>query len=257
MTNEDYHGDKTHYSSSVLKYALHNMPKFKKHVDGKLSHEETQAMAYGTLVHTLVLEPHLFDLEYCVHEGETTATGLLPKKVVTAWEKKGDQRKLVPRCLVEKAKKAVEAIKAYPPANDLMFGSDDGENESSYFVKCSTSGLNLKFRPDRYLTKRKIIIDLKTASQADFDSFKRAIKWQFDYDLSAYQYTKGMYEVEGDVCEFYWVVVSSEDDPQVAVYKMSQETFQEGKTKFEKAVAKIEFAIEQDKYRLQNEVQEI
>lgn len=63
LSNADYHAHPA-VSSSQLKHMLRTPAHFKASLE--TSKEPSDAMKLGSLVHTLLLEPHLVDYEYTV-----------------------------------------------------------------------------------------------------------------------------------------------------------------------------------------------
>lgn len=76
-SNKDYHANSA-VSRSNLKLFSQRPSLFKKYMEGKLTHDELPAMAFGTAAHTLVLEGmDVFDGQYAVlpadYDGRTKA----------------------------------------------------------------------------------------------------------------------------------------------------------------------------------------
>lgn len=70
-TNREYHSDKSYLSSSSFKLLLQSPAQFhKEHNLGERKvEEEKEHFTAGSLLHTIVLEPHLVDTEYVVFPG--------------------------------------------------------------------------------------------------------------------------------------------------------------------------------------------
>lgn len=70
-TNEQYHSNRTFYSSSALKVLLENVPLFhKKYIlNEKIEEPVNHNFTFGTFVHTLLLEPHLVEKEFTFFSG--------------------------------------------------------------------------------------------------------------------------------------------------------------------------------------------
>lgn len=258
ISNEIYHSDKHYYSSSQLKFALQSASHFKFEVlEKKGKAKKTKAFDLGSLVHTVLLEPHLVDDEYVIYDGETNADGSVPKAAINRYA--NSHPGLTPVSLEQYnfAMLAKTNVDNYPDAKNLFY-SEGCEYESSFFYTCKDTGLRLRFRPDILNLKDAYIVDLKTAVDVDPHQFKKAVCYTWDYDLSAFMYIKGIYDMFGVVCDYYWAVIGKEAMAPVAIYKMSALIQEDGKLKFFKAVDNIKLALESnDDYRYQMKIEEI
>ena len=71
ISNKEYHADRTHISSSGLKLLLADEWEFRrKHIFGHWEDEENAAFAFGTYLHTLILEPHLVQSTTAIYNGK-------------------------------------------------------------------------------------------------------------------------------------------------------------------------------------------
>ena len=71
LSNDEYHADRTHSSSSVLKKALNDPAEYHRvYVLGEEPKSMNQSsLDFGNYVHTTILEPHLLEEEYVVFPG--------------------------------------------------------------------------------------------------------------------------------------------------------------------------------------------
>lgn len=245
LSNTAYHADKDYLSSSVVKLALFGVMAFKSYMDnlGKSEKKSTAALDFGTLVHTIVLEPKEFDNEYVIYDGETTETGLIPAKVRKEQALLHPTKTVVTKAAYNLACKIRKNCELDPKVFDLLF-KDEGENEVSYFTICDHSGFRVKVRLDRGILTRAIIVDLKTAEKIDQYSFQKEVKFNRHYDLSAYMYVMQVLKATGVLCDFYWVVAGKDELAQIAVYKASAQTLLDGQEKYFRAMANIKRAKE-------------
>jgi exodeoxyribonuclease VIII len=258
LSNEDYHSDKHYFSSSQLKHALQSASHFRYEVlDKKGKKKKTKAFDLGSLVHTVLLEPHLFDDEYIVYDGPTNADGSVPK---AAADRYANSHPGLTPVSVEQNNFAMMAranVEKYPFAKELFY-SEGCEYESSFFYKDKETGLRLRFRPDILNLDKKYIVDLKTAVEVDMYQFKKAVCYTWDYDLSAYMYIRGVYEMFGVLCDYYWAVIGKDPTAPIAIYKMSATIRDDGKLKFYKACDNINNALTLgEEIRYQMEPQEL
>lgn len=260
LSNHDYHADKTHFSSSILKEALESAAHFKFNIlqGNKVTDSDNKNFILGNAVHTIILEPHLFDEQYIVVECDANKDGSIPvKDLRMAISKHGEGKTFISQTQYNFAVKARENTLKYPDAAKLLF-STTGESEPSFFAKCDETGLQLKVRPDRIDLDNKFIVDTKTSYSADKYEFTKIIKYDRHYDLSAYMYVKQVYDLTGVICDYYWHVIEKSDLCPVAIYKASQATLEDGKKKFFRACDNIKSALAMpDDVLYQNEIEEI
>lgn len=259
MSNEDYHSDKNYISSSQFKQALSSPHHFKFYVvDKKCTTKATKSMDKGSLVHTVILEPHKLDEEYIIYDarGESNKDGSIKAITKNLLEKKNPGRTAVSGEWYDFAVKARQGFKEYPQANDLLFDTAN-EAEISYFLKCSETGLNIRVRPDILNLNRGYIVDLKTTSTQNIKDFKNHAIYNYHYDLSAYMYVLAIYQATGVLCDFYFAVVGTEELCPLWVYKASETFMSGGKDKFFKAAGNIQAALTLEISRNQLEIEEI
>lgn len=258
MSNEDYHSDRHYFSSSQLKQALVSPAHFKYYtLERNSKHESTPAMELGTLIHMILLEPHLFDSTYVIHTGDTNKDGSIPKASARILEGKYPGLTPISKKWYDMACLARQNIEKYPAANELIY-SKDAEYEPSYFTQCPETGLRLRVRPDMIDLNKGVIVDVKTTYAATKHDFIKDAKYSYHYDLSAWTYLYVIYLLTGQQCEFYFVTIGKEGFVPVAVYKSSLTFLEAGKDKFYKAVENIRSALTlPDNYLYQTEVEEI
>lgn len=257
MSNEEYHSDKAHFSSSQFKEALKSPLHFKFYViDKKGSKKASAAMDKGTLVHTVILEPHLIDAEYIIHSGDTNIDGSVSSASKKILENKNPGKRIVSKAWYDFAVKARRSFEKYPQANELLFDKAN-ESEISYFTTCVHTGLRIRVRPDILNLEKGYIIDLKTSRAKDVMEFKKDAKYNFHYDLSAFQYVQAIYQATGVLCTFYFAVVGTEDMCPVWMLKASEEFMNGGKAKYLKSAYNIQTALTTDNLMSQSEIEDI
>ncbi len=225
LSNKDYHAHPA-LGSSTLKGFLDNPVLAYNRYLRKEKTEPTPAMVFGSLVHTLTLEPHLLEKEYCIIPDHLcTASGVLSKSklAIEELEKltcKGEKPAILKEIL-EGAEKIANIAKNYK--FELSFGSkvvrftiddiresDQVEFEPSYF--CKIDGIELKCRPDMLIhtDQGAIVIDLKTAEESTQKSFIRA-SVNFRYHVQEEHYRTVLAENGIKVLRFLFLVVGKKD----------------------------------------------
>ncbi len=152
---------------------------------------ENQAMRLGTAFHTLALEPNLFVNKYTKDEMST----------------------------LEAMLKSLRSHRSY----QIFFNQKlERKIEITIFAKCPITGLIRKCRPDLYI-KDKALVDLKTTSATDINSFaKRADSLHYEGQAAFYQDTCALIGIY--LPEQYHLIVSSKK-PHDIIVSTYDETF--------------------------------
>lgn len=152
-TIEDYH-NAPGISSTMLKWADNSPATYRHFV---LNPEPpSEAMTFGNILHTLVLEPEKFHDRYFV------APEGMDRRGTNAWKELVSQHKgktVIKFTEFTRAKEMADQARLHPRAALL-----DGLKELSFFWKDPKTGLLCKCRPDN-LTSKGVIVDYKTAEQ--------------------------------------------------------------------------------------------
>jgi exodeoxyribonuclease VIII len=191
---------------------------------------ESAAMAFGSLVHTFVLEPHIAEARYRTRadvDGRTKEG-----KAVRDWEaslatQQGIQ--FVSRSDYDAAVSIATAVRTHLGCSAILSG---GLAEVSGTVD-GFRDINVRIRPD-YLTDRHIV-DLKTCVDGRPDAFSRSVM-TFGYAIQAAFYVDVAQALDGNKRDFYWVAVEKESPYAVAVYKASDAMLQYGRAQYLKAI---------------------
>ena len=233
VDEDEYHADTTHLSASAAKILL-----------GKRPPSPSWVLAFGSLVHMLLLEPGRFEQTYVTADpavigvkadgsraDNPTAT-MAWKRAVEEVEASGlrvtspdDHRR---------AQDMVAAVMAHPTARRLVELSTDREI-SAYGVN-SESGAPVRGRFD--LLGDGFIADLKTIGDASPEGFRKSLTG-FGYHLSAANYLDlaNQHGLDADV--FAFINVEREPTPggqhRVSVCQLTQEALQKGSDDMAKA----------------------
>jgi hypothetical protein len=167
---------------------------------------------FGTLIHTMILEPHL-------------APGAIVQVFADDWRSKDARTKRdearaagklpVLEKDVDRAQAAVAAVMRHPLAAALL---KDGKAEQSWFAKDKDTGLYRKARPDFY-TSNRILVDIKTVASAHPDFLMRRV-----YDGGWFQqapfHCDVAERVEGSPVRGYcWLIVEQKPPHAVVIRK--------------------------------------
>lgn len=213
MTNEAYHALTDWHSSTQLKAHL---PETYKAFTGT-----SPALAFGSLVHTLALEPELaadvVPLDEVAIGVKADGTPAQNPLMTAAWKKavaevEVDGKQVVSQSDWDRAVAMIDAIHDHPEAGPLLF-SDNGVNEES-LLWIDDAGVKHKARPDRRIPGA--IIDIKTTvAQPGSHSLGNTVI-KYGYELAAAHYLAVADGLKLDVDTFIHVWVE-----KVAPYRVT------------------------------------
>lgn len=248
LSNEDYHADRTHYSSSVLKKALKGAQYFYDHVVAKVKEEEMpqDALDLGTYLHTAILEPELLDSTTDVYPMRTRGKGF------DAFKTENYGKTIITMAELETAEEIINRFNTDfvdvgeaedIPCKDLFKG---GKAEESLFTRLE--GVPIKVRFDYIIFKKEYILirDLKTCGgTANSETEADYICKRLGYYLSAALYIDALRTALKDLGYpedfpiYFELVFASKKDHNINVYRISEETIETGRKKYKEAIELI------------------
>lgn len=227
MTNAEYHAAPG-ISSSNLRYLEESV----LHLENKnLFNISTDSMEFGTLVHAMTLEPDSVEKEYAIapkYDGRTKEG----KAIKDEFVKNNVGKIVVSQEDFDMASVMANNIKVI--AGNLL---KNGEPESSFFAE--DNGLLLKCRPDYYIPKLGLIIDVKTIADISEFGIKKSIA-NYRYDRSAAYYPKVLNLLGHEAERFIFIFVESAPPHMVKVREIHLDAMELAKNE-------VEFLL--DKYR--------
>lgn len=244
MPNDRYHQNSTHFSSTTLKKALKGAKYFHESVILRLAEDQMNegALALGNYLHIALLQPHLLESTCEVYPAKTRAG-----KDFKAFQQ-------------DNLGKTIITMNELQTATDIMYqfntqfvdlGDESelacsklfqgGTAEESLFT--SIEGVNIKVRFDyRVEVNGDIVIrDLKTTSSTA-NSVQEAtyICGRYDYFLSAALYVDALKTMYPEGTNVYFdLVFASKQDGRINVYRVGENTLQEGRNRYMKAINNI------------------
>ena len=225
LSNGDYHGDKTHVSSSVIKNAFRGREYFEQCQAS--SSEPTSAMVLGTYLHTLVLEPELVSAEFAFYDGATRRG-----KVWDAFLSENAGKTILTRGDADMAAILMAGYKRCQAALDLF---SDGAAETSFFTVIDD--VNVKVRCD-WLRNNGDIVDLKTTSGGVTDYEVVQTIRRYSYHLSAALYLDVVKQHTGKDGDFYFVFMSKKTG-ETRCFKASDQMIQMGRERYKQGLTNI------------------
>lgn len=253
MSNEEYHA-RPEYSSSQLKDLLRSAAHFYSYNIAKEHEKESKKhLDFGTLAHTLFLEPEKFEAEFVVLPADApkpptdvmrnaknpSADSLARIEWWDAWQAQNGLKITISEEQLAGATRIVDSLKALSMYEVMQ--NNPGMAEASIFFTDPIYDLQLRVRPDYHIIPcdafpSGLIIDVKTANDARPMAFSKACG-NFAYDLSAAMYREGFqqyYKTENKPDFIY--LVGESDAPFVGKqYKASDLFLSVGETRYRKA----------------------
>lgn len=226
-TNEEYHAYRDAVSTSTLKQLLRSAAHLKAYWEAPS--KPTNARLIGNAVHAAVLEPNSFVSQYVVWDGDRRG------KKYEEFEKANVGKSILKVSEKQDVVGMRDSVMAYEeyPIGELI---RTGINETSIVWVDEETGVRCKVRPDN--RNDYGIFDLKSTDDARPRAFIRLQCVPLDYDLQAYMYTEGVYQLTGKRLDFYFIAVEASAPYATWVHQASEAMLASGERKFRLALRK-------------------
>ena len=257
LANEEYHGS-FGLSSSNLKVLLEHTPAHLEH-SFAVPTEPSANMQLGTAVHTMVLEPDTVKDEIVIAPEVNRRTNA-GKAEWLEFEAASVGKIGLKQEDYNKARRMADSVMAHPIAGILL---RDAVPESSIYWWYRSMDPDddiqyremLKVRPDALCRSHPVIVDLKTTVDATYSGFIRSTQ-RYHYHVSAAMYLEGVNQCRplldelGRVAftKFLFVCVESAEPYLTAVYELSDEYLDIGKTLYRRALRTLRDAREAEEF---------
>ena len=226
-----YHAELERQSCSMLKPLLLSPAHYRAQFFQRRT--SSPAMSFGTLVHTLVLEPHLLHQQYLV-----IPEGLRPSS------KDGRQlaashpgRELISEFDMYQARSLAQQI-LDKPYKGRPFGRyvEEGVPEVTFFYSDPVTGVPCRARLD--LWHPDFLFDLKTTRHSGGGRFTQAAV-DLHYDFQAYMYCLADATHEGRGAARPFVFIGANNSPPFGVAAMAAGTsfIENGRAKYQRALS--------------------
>ena len=244
-TNEQYHADTQRVSNSMLSVLQRSPQEYQqRYVTKTMPHPKpSEAMALGTLVHCMALEPHEVANRFIFKPygmDRRTREGKL------AWQTLVESGKdIVTLEQFETAQACWQAL-AYHDQIGVALRAD-GIIEQR--IDWHRGGLAMRCKPDKVIPTMRLIIDVKTSADASPKEFARSVA-NYGYARQAALYKDA---VEATYCDnqqeefrFLFAVVCTEPPYEVACYELSDEAMRYGYRNADTLISELQVRIERD-----------
>ena len=203
--------------------------------------EATPAMNVGSAFHTMLLEPHLFDKEFCVMPNldRRTKGG---KQMYEEFLSENHGKMILTVDQFEKVRDMVELVGQHEIVTTLL---DEAVFEQSIFWTDIETGIQFKARPD--IWSSKMVVDLKTTADASAYKLQRSAL-EYGYYLQAGMAFEACKAI-GKPFEMFVMLAVEKERPHVpAVYMMDDDALQFGIDQFQRYKKQLAECLSSDKW---------
>ena len=204
MSNHDYHRG-AGISKSGLDWVEDNPSQLIWSQNAPRDEDALKALDYGTAVHTILLEPELFDSQFVVGPDHARRSNA-EKEAWTKFEEENKDRTILTANEYRKLMIMRDSVFAHPVAS--MIFEANGYNEASIFWEDEETGELCRIRPDRVidLDGQPVIVDVKKV--AGLDRFEQHAE-EFRYHVQDAMYSEG-YKAHFGVKPLFWFLCVSD-----------------------------------------------
>lgn len=185
--------------------------------------DDTAYLAMGRAVHTAVLEPDLFPVQYAVYT-ESKSKGEGAKKRWEAFQAANAHRTILDEDDYNRALAIRDAVRSHPRAMAYL---ERGLAERPVVWTDEKTGLRCKARLDFVSRSRPAVVELKTARAVEPRRFASAAAQLLYHGQLAF-YRAGWRAAHGEDLDPVIIAVESEAPHDVVVYRFDDEARDEG-----------------------------
>ena len=175
ISNDDYHSSSGISRSALWKFKRSPLHYWDSYLNpDRLPSEDTPALIMGNLIHTVVLEPDLFEKRYIVAPEINRRTKLGKQEWDDFLNAAGD-RTVITQEQNDKAFEIAARCVSNAYFRSLIQGT---EIERSIYFTHPATGIQCKVRPDSWINA--VVTDLKTTADASYKGFQSsAVKYGY------------------------------------------------------------------------------
>ena len=213
ITNAEYHGRKTHLSSTNIR----TFKKNRKQFNYSLTHDlvkQTKSMADGTAVHAFFLERDKFDTDFVIKPADMRLSTKLGKE----WAQEHQSKIIIDS---ELGNNLYEMEKSFMDSPAKLIYDIKGHTELSYFWD-DLGTIKGKCRPDWLSYDGSIVVDIKTTTDASPRGFQKSIS-TWGYHLQLGWYLRGLRKLGLPAEQFIFIAIEKTPPFCVGVYKADRD----------------------------------
>lgn len=232
MTSE-YHKSKR-MSVSKIKCLANDPVEFRmRYVDDPptLGQTSSDALVYGSALHCLFLEPHLFDQDFAVAPkmDRRTKAG---KEEHEQFMSQLNGRTMIDMDTYGEVIEAVQQLRAHSWISTMMGATTQEWIERA--IEFELHGIEFQCKPDVVIPAAKLILDLKTVSDARPHKFRYQVS-DFGYHIQAATYQQAIYHLTGEWYRFVFIAIETQTPStagmpfKIALYELDHASIERGR----------------------------
>ena len=238
ISNAEYHGRKTHLSSTNVRTHKKNRKQFKY----SLTHElvkQTKAMADGTAVHAFFLERDKFNSDFVIKPADMR----LNTKAGKEWAQEHQSKIIIDS---ELGNNLYEMEKSFMDSPARLIYDKQGQSELSYFWD-DLGLVKGKCRPDWISDDGNIVVDIKTTTDASPKGFQKSIA-NWGYHLQLGWYLRGLQKLGLPAKEFIFIAIEKTPPFSVGVYRANKDMITYANDEINNLVYDIDESLKSDDF---------
>jgi exodeoxyribonuclease VIII len=238
ISNSEYHGRKTHLSSTNIRTFKKNKKQFKY----SLTHElvkQTKAMADGTAIHAFFLERDKFNSDFVIKPADMR----LNTKAGKEWAQEHQSKIIIDS---ELGNNLYEMEKSFIDSPAKLIYNKSGQSELSYFWD-DLGLVKGKCRPDWISDDGNIVVDIKTTTDASPKGFQKSIA-NWGYHLQLGWYLRGLQKLGLPAKEFIFIAIEKTPPFSVGVYRANKDMITYANDEINNLVYDIDESLKSDDF---------
>jgi exodeoxyribonuclease VIII len=238
ISNSEYHGRKTHLSSTNIR----TFKKNRKQFEYSLSHDlvkQTKAMADGTAVHAFFLERDKFNSDFVIKPADMR----LNTKAGKEWAQEHQSKIIIDS---ELGNNLYEMEKSFIDSPAKLIYNKSGQSELSYFWD-DLGLVKGKCRPDWISNDGNIVVDIKTTTDASPYGFQKSIA-NWEYHLQLGWYLRGLQKLGLPAKEFIFIAIEKTPPFSVGVYRANKDMITYANDEINNLVYDIDESLKSDDF---------
>lgn len=251
VSNEEYHAHEAIGRSGLMLYKRSPLHFRHKYIDKKQDDNKSHHITLGAAIHTAILEPDLFDERFYLAGEKPDRRTKQGKQLWNQIDLVSEKKQIIYQDDATKITDILTSISKNKIAKSLIVG---GKYEKTIFWKNPEYGILCKCRPDIF--HENMIIDLKTTSDASPGAFRISVN-TYGYHIQAAMIQEAVYIATNKLInDFIYIVVETTAPYATAVYTLSQDYLEKGKSEFLTLLSKHKECTEKQEWN-SYDVQEI
>ena len=238
ISNAEYHGRKTHLSSTNVRTHKKNKKQFKYSLTHDLV-KQTKAMADGTAIHAFLLERAVFDSDFAIKPADMRLNTKEGKK----WAIDNKNKIIIDFDL---GSNLFEIEKSVLNSPAKLIYDIKGQAELSYFWD-DLGLVKGKCRPDWISDDGNIVVDIKTTTDASPKGFQKSIA-NWGYHLQLGWYLRGLRKLGLPAKEFIFIAIEKTPPFSVGVYRANKEMITYANDEINNLVYDIDESLKSDDF---------